>query len=303
MFLSVRFRQQAPHLCWRRLPARLSRRSVWSHWHLDQGAWVLPCAKQIAKQGPARKICIGNRGCVLALLKFMFSLSPFWSFLQPQLIPRTLVTHSHSTMYFSNAKGILFQNAWNNIGFPNLVKMSPGQGLYLTYLTLCPQHKVWHGSLMSRWIKLVNIPVWKPSLTEYRSPYQIEFWELNVVKWQWKQCHWMGQDWLRDSTAHMLRILSSLIRGVQTQGPDSSWSLHVYACALRETLSCHEDGGSSNNALIKAARPPASNVHFCSVLSNVWHAICAQLMLATSSNIRAHKEDLETKNWKLQNLV
>lgn len=33
---------------------------------------------------------------------------------------------------------------------------------------------------------------------------------------------------------------------------------------------------------LKLPAPPASNVHFCSVLSNVWHAICAQLMLATS---------------------
>lgn len=42
---------------------------------LDQGPWLLPFAKQTAKQGPGQEFCIGNRECVLASLKFTLSLS------------------------------------------------------------------------------------------------------------------------------------------------------------------------------------------------------------------------------------
>ena len=123
------------------------------------------------------------------------------------------------------------------------------------------------------------------ALSECGSPCQVQF-GVAGARAAVRAMPMEGTRLAEDSTVHIATYSFQPDKRCAAQGPASSSSLHMCPCALRETLSCHNaDDGLCNDVLTDAVPPtpaPARTVRFCSVLFSVWHAVSAQLRLATS---------------------
>lgn len=180
-------------------------------------------------------------------------------------------------MCFSTVKWILFQNTWSDTGFSTWWKCHSRQGFYLTYLTLCPQHLVWHGSsLVFRCITWMDSPVWSPAWV-CGGPRQVQS-EVQVRE-RSESTPVEGRDWLRTQqpACHM-----SLPAWYEVQlGP---WLFVIFphvSVRFRETLSCSDAEGGRCDVCPHWCCSPTPHLSKC--FCSVWHAASAQPRLRFAS--------------------